>query len=207
VPLDYRRNDGHGRPRHQHPDRHEGTRANTDESRNDGERIGDSVNVLTWEDKQARCSLQSGVEKGNHNIIALPDHRVAGWVRHLAIFSMIVVRRRANGIAESDWGLPTAAGSRSSWGTACCSASLATSLARLEGHNSVINQIEHESVGLTGQGDLPSASLYFDRSQRHQRATSDLINIGAVAIAVLFSVLPRWRRLLTGAGACDRVNT
>jgi lipoprotein-releasing system permease protein len=157
-----------------------------------------SANVLTWEDKQGPLLAAISVEKGILNVLLFLIIAVAGF-GILAIFSMIVVEK------TRDIGILKALGASNGgvlkiflgYGLllGVVGALLGTGLGvTITVH---INWIEHLLSRITGQEIFPRDVYYFDRIPTDIRvAHVALVNVGAVAIAVLFSVLPALRAAL-----------
>jgi lipoprotein-releasing system permease protein len=160
--------------------------------------FGDSMNVLTWEDKQGPLLAAISVEKGILNVLLFLIIAVAGF-GILAIFSMIVVEK------TRDIGILKALGASNGgvlkiflgYGLllGVVGAVLGTALGLTI--TTYINEIESVIAWLTGQEIFPRGVYYFDKiptdiQPRHVL----LVNLGSVAIAVLFSVLPALRAAL-----------
>jgi lipoprotein-releasing system permease protein len=160
--------------------------------------FGGSVNVVTWEDKQGPLLAAIGVEKGILNVLLFLIIAVAGF-GILAIFSMIVVEK------TRDIGILKALGASNggvlkiflSYGLllGVVGALIGTVLGVTI--TTYINQIEGVLSKATGQEIFPRDVYYFDKIPTDiQTMHVLLVNVGAVAIAVLFSVLPALRAAL-----------
>lgn len=159
---------------------------------------GYPIKVETWEDKQGPLLAAISVEKGILNVLLFLIIFVAGF-GILAIFSMIVMEK------TRDIGILKALGASSGGvmniflgyglllglvGTA-----LGTALGLAVTFN--INQIEHLLAVLTGQVLFDRSVYYFDKIPTDtQPLMVVLVNIGALAIAVLSSVIPALRAAL-----------
>ena len=151
--------------------------------------------INTWEDKQGPLLAAIGVEKGILNVLLFMIVGVAGF-GILAIFSMIVVEK------TRDIGILKALGASNggilkvflTYGLllGLVGAGLGTLLGLTFTHN--INEIEKFLTRMTGQEIFPRDIYYFDRIPTDIQALAVvLVNVGAVSIAVLFSVLPALR--------------
>jgi lipoprotein-releasing system permease protein len=156
------------------------------------------VGVLTWADKQGPLLAAIQVEKGILNVLLFLIIAVAGF-GILAIFTMIVVEK------TRDIGILKALGASNvgvlniflGYGLllGVIGAALGTVLGL--GITIYINEIELALAKLTGQDIFPRQVYYFDKIPTDiQPLTVLLINLGAVAISVLFSVLPALRAAL-----------
>ncbi|MFM7151567.1 MAG: ABC transporter permease, partial [Gemmataceae bacterium] len=157
--------------------------------------FGGSLQVLTWEDKQGPLLAAISIEKGILNILLFLIIAVAGF-GILAIFSMIVVEK------TRDIGILKALGASNSgvmkiflgYGLllGVVGAFIGTGMGLWITTN--INEIEGLLSRFTGQEIFPRDVYYFDRIPTDIRGWHvGLINLGAVAIAVFFSVLPALR--------------
>jgi lipoprotein-releasing system permease protein len=162
------------------------------------ELLGDSVNVQSWEDKQGPLLAAISIEKGILNVLLFMIVAVAGF-GILAIFSMIVVEK------TRDIGILKALGASNGgvlkiflgYGLllGLVGAGLGTVLGLAITH--WINEIELALSWLTGQEIFDRSVYYFAEIPTDVRALHVvLIDVGAVAIAVLFSVLPALRAAL-----------
>lgn len=151
--------------------------------------------VETWEDKQGPLLEAISIEKGILNVLLFLIICVAGF-GILAIFSMIVVEK------TRDIGILKALGASNGgimsiflgYGLllGMVGAGLGTGLGLELTLN--INEIEQLLGQLTGREIFDRTVYYFDRIPTHIQPWSVvLVNIGAVAIAVLFSILPSLR--------------
>jgi lipoprotein-releasing system permease protein len=148
--------------------------------------------VQTWEDKQGPLLAAIAVEKGILNVLLFLIIGVAGF-GILAIFSMIVTEK------TRDIGILKALGASNGgvmkiflgYGLllGLVGATLGTILGLTLTDN--INNIEHFLGEITGHDIFPRDVYYFDKIPTYVHVPSVLlVNLGAVAIAVLFSVLP-----------------
>src|SRR5438132_8599966 len=148
--------------------------------------------VQTWEDKQGPLLAAISIEKGILNILLFLIIGVAGFCI-LAIFAMIVVEK------TRDIGILKALGASNAgvmkiflgYGflLGVVGAVLGTALGLVL--TTYINQIERFITWATGQEIFSRNTYYFNQIPTDiQAASVALVNIGAVAIAVLFSVLP-----------------
>ena len=159
---------------------------------------GEGIQVGTWEDLQGPLLSAIAVERGILNVLLFMIVGVAGF-GILAIFSMIVVEK------TRDIGILKALGA-SNWGVlkifigyglllGIVGAGLGTALG--VSITTYINQIEHGLALVTGQDIFPRDIYYFkDIPTDMQPMTVLFINLGAVGIAVLFSILPALRAAL-----------
>ncbi len=156
------------------------------------------VQVLTWEDKQGALLAAISIEKGILNILLFLIIAVAGF-GILAIFSMIVVEK------TRDIGIMKALGASNGGilkiflGYGLLLGLLGAALGTVLGVSITvyINEIEHFLAHATGQEIFPRKVYYFDKIPTDIRAWQvALVNLGSVAIAVLFSVLPALRASL-----------
>jgi lipoprotein-releasing system permease protein len=154
--------------------------------------------VATWEDKQGPLLAAISVEKGILNVLLFLIIGVAGF-GILAIFAMIVAEK------TRDIGILKALGASNGgvmkiflgYGLllGLVGASLGTILGLTLTYN--INGIEHLLGKITGRDIFPRDVYYFDKIPTHISALNVvLVNLGAVAIAVLASVLPALRAAL-----------
>ena len=153
------------------------------------------LDVQTWEDKQGPLLAAISVEKGILNVLLFMIIAVAGF-GILAIFSMIVVEK------TRDIGILKALGA-SNWGVlkiflgyglllGVVGAVLGTALGIT--FTIYINEIEAVLARLTGQEIFDRNVYYFTEIPTNIDPLSVvLVNVGAVAIAVVFSVLPALR--------------
>jgi lipoprotein-releasing system permease protein len=161
-------------------------------------RLFPDLNVLTWEAKQGPLLAAISVEKGILNVLLFLIIAVAGF-GILAIFSMIVVEK------TRDIGILKALGASNGgvlkiflgYGLllGIVGAILGTGLGVCI--TVYINEIEKVLSHITGQEIFPRDVYYFDKIPTDIRPLHvALVNIGAVAIAVLFSILPALRAAL-----------
>jgi lipoprotein-releasing system permease protein len=153
------------------------------------------LHIVTWEDKQGPILEAIAIEKGILNVLLFLIIGVAGF-GILAIFSMIVAEK------TRDIGILKALGASNSgimsifvsYGflLGVIGTLIGTSLGVwLTTH---INEVEHLLSQITGQEIFNRKVYYFDKIPTDiQLWTVMMINIGAVAIAVVFSVLPALR--------------
>ena len=160
--------------------------------------FGESLQVLTWEDKQGPLLAAISIEKGILNVLLFLIIAVAGF-GILAIFSMIVVEK------TRDIGILKALGASNGgvlqiflgYGLllGLVGALLGTGLGLLI--TTYVNEIEAGVSWASGLTVFPRDIYYFDRIPTDIQAYQVvLINAGAVGIAVLFSVLPALRASL-----------
>ena len=154
--------------------------------------------VATWEDKQGPLLAAIAVERGILNVLLFLIIGVAGF-GILAIFAMIVVEK------TRDIGILKALGASNGgvmkiflgYGLllGLVGAGLGTALGlAITAH---INRIEQLLAHLTGQDIFPRDVYYFDQIPTYiQPWMVVLVNVGAVAVAVFFSVLPALRAAL-----------
>jgi lipoprotein-releasing system permease protein len=151
--------------------------------------------VSTWEQKQTALLAAISIERGLLNVLLFLIIAVAGF-GILAIFSMIVVEK------TRDIGILKALGASNigvmkiflSYGLllGIVGASAGTLIGLLITNN--INQIEQRISRLTGHEVFDRTVYYFSSIPTEIQPTSVLlVNLGAIAIAVLFSVLPALR--------------
>ncbi|MBX9581761.1 MAG: FtsX-like permease family protein [Gemmataceae bacterium] len=153
------------------------------------------VRVNTWEDQQGPLLQAIDVERGILNILLFLIVGVAGF-SILAIFTMIVSEK------YRDIGVMKALGASSGGvmsiflgyglllGAVGCGLGTALGLWITE-H---INDIEAALTKLTGRAVFPRDVYYFkDIPTNIDPAVVGLVNAGAVAVAVVFSLLPAWR--------------
>jgi lipoprotein-releasing system permease protein len=156
------------------------------------------VEVQTWEHKQGPLLAAIGIEKGILNVLLFLIIAVAGF-GILAIFSMIVVEKTRDigilkalgasngGVLEVFLGYGLLLG--------LVGAFLGSSLGLLITTN--INGIEQFLTRMTGKEIFPRNVYYFKEIPTYVQPFGVLlINLGAVGIAVLFSILPAMRAAL-----------
>jgi lipoprotein-releasing system permease protein len=151
--------------------------------------------VNTWEEKQGPILEAIAVERGILNVLLFMIVGVAGF-GILAIFSMIVVEKTRDigilkALGASSRGVMTIfLGYGLLLGT--IGAALGTGLGlAITTH---INEIERFLTRLTGHEVFDRTIYYFDQIPTfiHPAAVT-VVNVGAVAIAVVFSILPALR--------------
>jgi len=151
--------------------------------------------VQTWEEKQGSLLAAISVERGLLNVLLFMIIAVAGF-GILAIFSMIVVEK------TRDIGILKALGASNvgvmkiflSYGLllGVVGAVLGTGIGLTITY--YLNEIEHYLTKWTGQEIFPRGVYYFDKIPTNIQLSSMMwVNVGAVCIAVLFSVLPALR--------------
>jgi lipoprotein-releasing system permease protein len=151
--------------------------------------------VVTWEQKQGALLAAIDIERGILNLLLFLIIGVAGF-SILAIFSMIVVEKtRDIGILKS-----LGASSRGvmsiflGYGLmlGLVGSALGTVLGLALTH--YINEIEIWLSGITGQQIFDRSVYYFDKIPVNVEPMSVvLLNLGAIGIAVFFSILPALR--------------
>jgi lipoprotein-releasing system permease protein len=153
------------------------------------------LHIVTWEDKQGPILEAIAIEKGILNVLLFLIIGVAGF-GILAIFSMIVAEK------TKDIGILKALGASNggimsiflSYGflLGLIGTLIGTTMGIWLTTN--INEVEHLLSKITGQEIFNRKVYYFDSIPTDiQFLTVLLIDIGAVAIAVVFSVLPAMR--------------
>jgi lipoprotein-releasing system permease protein len=154
--------------------------------------------ILTWEDKQGAVLAAISIEKGILNLLLFMIIAVAGF-GILAIFSMIVGEKRR------DIGILKALGASNGGvmniflGYGLLLGLVGVALGSTIGvlFTVYINEIEHFLTKLTGIEVFSREVYYFDRIPTDiQPLSLLLVNLGAIGIAVLFSVLPALRAAL-----------
>jgi lipoprotein-releasing system permease protein len=154
--------------------------------------------VQTWEDKQGPLLAAIGVERGILNVLLFLIVGVAGF-GILAIFSMIVVEKtRDIGILKA-LGASNAGVMKIFLGYGLLLGVVGAALGTGCGlaFTIYINNIEKLLGRLTGQDIFPRQIYYFDQIPTYINPTTVvLVNTGALAIAVIFSVLPALRAAL-----------
>jgi lipoprotein-releasing system permease protein len=155
-------------------------------------------NVQTWEHKQGALLAAISVEKGILNVLLFMIVGVAGF-GILAIFAMIVVEK------TRDIGILKALGASNGgvmsiflgYGLllGVVGASLGTALGLTITEH--LNVIEKWLTHVTGQEIFPRDIYYFKEIPTDVQTWSVVwVNVGAVAIAVVFSILPALRAAL-----------
>jgi lipoprotein-releasing system permease protein len=154
--------------------------------------------VETWEEKQGPLLAAIAIEKGILNVLLFLIIAVAGF-GILAIFSMIVTEK------TRDIGIIKALGASNlgvmriflGYGLllGLVGAGMGTALGvTLTNH---INDVEHLLTQLTGHEVFDRSVYYFNEIPTSiQSWTVTMVNVGAVGIAVLFSILPALRAAL-----------
>jgi lipoprotein-releasing system permease protein len=153
------------------------------------------IAVETWEGKQGPLLAAIGIEKGILNVLLFLIIAVAGF-GILAIFSMIVVEK------TRDIGILKALGASNggvlhiflAYGMllGLVGAVLGSILGLLLTSN--LNDIEKWLTRVTGHDIFPRDVYYFNEIPTDiQPLAVGLVNLGAVAIAVVFSILPALR--------------
>jgi lipoprotein-releasing system permease protein len=154
--------------------------------------------VETWEDKQGPLLAAIGIEKRLLNVLLFLIVGVAGF-GILAIFAMIVAEKKR------DIGILKALGASNGGilkifiGYALLLGLVGCGLGTLLGLEITlhVNDIEKVLAQLTGHEIFNRSIYYFDEIPTDIQAWSViLVNVGAVAIAVIFSVLPALRAAL-----------
>jgi lipoprotein-releasing system permease protein len=153
------------------------------------------VHIATWEDNQGPLLAAIDVERGILNLLLFMIVGVAGF-SILAIFTMIVSEKyRDIGIMKSlgasSWGvMQIFVGYGLLLGTVGCA--LGTGLGLWITAN--INAVEAGLTKLTGREVFPKDVYYFKEIPTNiDPLTLVWINVGAVVIATVFSLLPAWR--------------
>ena len=156
------------------------------------------LSVHTWEDKQGPLLAAISIEKGILNVLLFMIIAVAGF-GILAIFSMIVVEK------TRDIGILKALGASNagvlnifiSYGLLLGLVGAMLGSAFGVGITIHINEIEQLLTRWTGHELFDRSVYYFNEIPTDLNVWSVLlINLGAVSIAVLFSVLPALRAAL-----------
>jgi lipoprotein-releasing system permease protein len=154
--------------------------------------------VETWEDKQGPLLAAIAVEKGILNVLLFLIIGVAGF-GILAIFAMIVAEKtRDIGILKA-LGASNGGVMKIFLGYGLLLGVIGTILGTVLGLELTwhINDVEHFLGRLTGKEIFPRSIYYFDEIPTHiQAGMVMIVNLGAVAIAVLASVLPALRAAL-----------
>jgi lipoprotein-releasing system permease protein len=157
--------------------------------------LGEPMNIETWEGKQGALLSAISIEKGILNVLLFLIIAVAGF-GILAIFSMIVTEK------TRDIGIIKALGASNlgvmniflSYGLllGVVGAGLGSLLGILLTLN--INEVESWLTQLTGKKIFDGSVYYFTEIPTDiQVSTVVMVNLGAILIAVLFSVLPAMR--------------
>ncbi len=151
--------------------------------------------VQTWEEKQGPLLAAISIEKGILNVLLFLIVGVAGF-GILAIFSMIVAEKTRDigilkSLGASDGGVMSIF-----LGYGLLLGMVGAGLGSLLGLflTNNINQIEQLLTKLTGQEIFDRTIYYFSEIPTDIQPSSILlVNLGAVLIAVLFSILPALR--------------
>jgi lipoprotein-releasing system permease protein len=158
----------------------------------------DAYLVETWEDKQGTILAAISTERGLLNVLLFMIIGVAGF-GILAIFAMIVAEKKRDiGILKA-LGAPNGGVLRIFIGYALLLGLVGAVLGTILGLALTVNlnEIEHLLTRLTGQEIFSREVYYFDRIPTTiQPWMVAWVNIGAVAIALIFSVLPALRAAL-----------
>ena len=154
-----------------------------------------TMRVETWEHKQGPLLAAIGIEKGILNVLLFLIIGVAGF-GILAIFTMIVAEKTRDigilkalgasngGVMKIFLGYGLLLGLVGAW--------LGTLLGMTLTNR--INDVEKFLSQITGRDIFPREIYYFNEIPTDMQFwTVALVNVGAVAIAVLFSVLPALR--------------
>jgi lipoprotein-releasing system permease protein len=154
--------------------------------------------VQTWENKQGPLLAAIAIEKGILNVLLFLIIGVAGF-GILAIFAMIVVEKtRDIGILKA-LGASNGGVMKIFLGYGLLLGVVGAVLGTILGVTLTvnINEIEHWLGNITGREIFPRDVYYFDQIPTDiQSWTVILVNAGAVAIAVVFSVIPALRAAL-----------
>ena len=152
-------------------------------------------NVMTWEDKQGALLAAISIEKGILNVLLFLIIGVAGF-GILSIFSMIVTEK------TRDIGILKALGASNrgvmaiflSYGLLLGVVGALSGTALGVAITMNINPIEQTLAHFTGQAIFDRQVYYFKEIPTDIQPLSVLfVNLGAIAIAVVFSVLPALR--------------
>jgi lipoprotein-releasing system permease protein len=158
----------------------------------------DNLVVQTWEDKQGPLLQAIAIEKGILNVLLFMIIAVAGF-GILAIFSMIVAEKtRDIGILKS-LGASNGGVMKIFLGYGLLLGVLGAVLGSVIGVylTQNINEVEKWLTWATGQELFDRKIYYFNEIPTNiQPLMIVLVNLGAVLIAVLFSVLPAMRAAL-----------
>jgi lipoprotein-releasing system permease protein len=156
------------------------------------------LTVSTWEEKQGPLLAAISIEKGILNVLLFMIIAVAGF-GILAIFSMIVVEKtRDIGILKA-LGASNLGVMRIFLGYGFLLGVVGAGLGSALGlaFTYYINEIEKELAKVTGQEIFDRSIYYFDKIPTDiQLNMVLLVNLGAVVMAVLFSILPALRAAL-----------
>jgi lipoprotein-releasing system permease protein len=159
---------------------------------------GAPLEIQTWEDKQGPLLAAIGVEKGILNVLLFMIVGVAGF-SILAIFSMIVVEKTRDigilkSLGASNGGVMAIfVGYGLLLGVVGCILGSALGLAITNN----INFIHKEIANLTGHEIFSGEVYYFSQIPTNVvPLTVFLVNFGAIAIAVAFSIIPAWKAMM-----------
>lgn len=156
---------------------------------------GSQFIISTWEDKQGPLLAAIDIERGILNVLLFLIVGVAGF-SILAIFSMIVFEKtRDIGILKS-LGASNRGVMMIFLGYGLLLAVVGCVLGTILGlvFTDYINEIEQFLASITGQDIFDRRVYYFDEIPTNIDAlTVVLVNLGAIAIAVTFSILPAFR--------------
>jgi lipoprotein-releasing system permease protein len=159
---------------------------------------GAPLDIQTWEDKQGPLLAAIGVEKGILNVLLFMIVGVAGF-GILAIFSMIVVEKtRDIGILKA-LGASNVGVMNIFLGYGALLGVVGCSLGSLLGMTITthINDIHHYIAKVTGQEIFRGDIYYFSEIPTNVvPSTVMMVNIGALVIAIAFSILPALRAAL-----------
>jgi lipoprotein-releasing system permease protein len=159
---------------------------------------GAPIEVQTWEGKQGPLLAAIGIEKGILNVLLFLIIAVAGF-GILAIFSMIVVEKtRDIGILKA-LGASNGGVMKIFLGYGLLLGLVGAVFGSALGLSITIwiNEIEKFLTHVTGQEIFPRDVYYFKEIPTFVQPSGVLlINLGAIAIAVLFSILPALRAAL-----------
>jgi lipoprotein-releasing system permease protein len=151
-----------------------------------------NYSVQTWEDKQGPLLAAIAVERSILNVLLFLIIGVAGF-GILAIFAMIVVEKtRDIGILKA-LGASNGGVMKIFLGYGFLLGVIGALLGTVLGWEITvyINEIQAVLAKITGIEVFPKDVYYFDKIPTNIQATSiALVNAGAIAIAVIFSVLP-----------------
>ncbi|HLW64639.1 MAG TPA: FtsX-like permease family protein [Gemmataceae bacterium] len=154
-----------------------------------------TYHVATWEDKQGALLSAIAIERGILNVLLFMIIGVAGF-GILAIFSMIVTEKtRDIGILKSLGASHRGVMSIFLWYGLLLGV-VGSILGTMGGllFTRYINEIEDFISRMTGHEVFSKSVYYFDKIPTDvQPANIFWINVGAVLIAVFFSILPAWR--------------
>lgn len=159
---------------------------------------GQGLDVVTWEKKQGPLLAAIGIEKGILNVLLFMIIAVAGF-GILAIFSMIVIEK------TRDIGILKALGASNvgvmkiflGYGLLLGVVGSGLGTAIGVGFTVKINEIEQALAKVTGQEIFDRSIYYFSEIPTHiDTSMIAMVNLGAVFIAVLFSILPALRAAL-----------